>query len=49
MHKVAIIIYKKRMLPITFYCDWLQGIVLNNLFDIRLGDFYMNWCDESIC
>ena len=44
-----LLLYKKLTLPITFHCDWLQGIGLNNLFDIILGDFNMNRCNETIC
>ena len=43
-----LLLYKKHVLPLNTFCDWLQGFVTNNSVDIILGDFNINGFNENI-
>ena len=43
-----LLLYKKHALPLNSFCDWLQGFIPNNSFDIILGDFNINGFNENI-
>ena len=41
-----LLLYKKHAIPLTDFCNWLQGFIGSNTVDITLGDFNINAVQE---
>ena len=42
-----LLLYKQHTLPLTNFCNWLQGFIASNAMDIVLGDFNINAFQEN--
>ena len=43
----SLILYKKHTLPLTNFCNWLQGFISSNTVGIILEDFNINAFQEN--